>query len=106
MDHVPICLTNDQSAAHLRLHGPVPQLLGEQQRHLVVLGRLLELPEEDVRVAEVAVRAPLRAPVAELLGDLEALLVVVDRLAEVPQEVVNITEVATRSALGCAVLGK
>ena len=71
-----------------------------------MLGRLLELPEEDVRVAEVAVRAPLRTPVAELLGDLEALLVVVDRLTEVPQKVVNITEVATRSALGCAILRK
>jgi hypothetical protein len=42
--------------------------LGKKKCLLVVLGRLLELAKEDVRIAEIAVRAPFRAPVTKLLG--------------------------------------
>ena len=45
--------------------------LRQVQRLLVVVGRLLELAEEDVRVAQIAVRPPLGRAVAELACDLQ-----------------------------------
>ena len=41
---------------------------------------LLELPEEDVGIAEVGVRAPLRAPVAKLGCDFQTLLKIYKKL--------------------------
>ena len=69
-----------------------------------MFGRLLELPKEDVSVAEVAVGSPLSATVSELLGNLEPLLVVVNCLGEVSQQIVNISEVSAGSALGGTIL--
>jgi hypothetical protein len=48
--------------------------LGKKKCLLVVLGRLLELAEEDVRIAEIAVRAPFRAPVTKLLRYFQSFL--------------------------------
>ena len=69
-----------------------------------MFGCLLELPKEDVSVAEVAVGSPLSATVSELLGNLEPLLVVVNSLGEVSQQIVNISQVSTGSPLGCSIL--
>ena len=69
-----------------------------------MFSRLLELPEEDVSVAEVAVSPPLRAPVTELLGNLQSLLVIVNGFREVSQQVVNISKISAGSPLGCSVL--
>ena len=66
--------------------------------------RLLELPEEDVSVAEVAVSSPLGAAVAELLGNLESLLVIVNSFGEVSQQIVDVSEVSAGAALGGSIL--
>ena len=66
--------------------------------------RLLELPEEDVSVAEVAVSSPLGAAVAELLGNLESLLVIVNSFGEVSQQIVDVSEVSAGTALGGSIL--
>ena len=65
---------------------------------------LLELPQEDMSVAEVAVSPPLRAPVAELLGNLQSLLMIVNSFGEVSQQVVDISKISAGSPLGCSVL--
>ena len=65
---------------------------------------LLELPQEDVGVAEVAVSSALSAAVAELLGNLQSLLVIVNSFGEVSQQIVNISEVPAGSPLGRSVL--
>ena len=69
-----------------------------------MFSRLLELPQEDVSVAEVAVSSPLGAAVAELLGNLEPLLVIVNSFREVSQQIVDISQVSAGSALGCSIL--
>ena len=90
--------------SHLSLHCPVPELLCQEESHLVVLRCLLELSQEDVSVAEVTVCSALCTPVTELLGYLESLLVVVDCLGEVSKKIVNVTEISTSSTLGCSIL--
>ena len=69
-----------------------------------MLSSLLELPEEDVGVAEVTVGSSLSAPVSELLGNLQSLLMVVNGLGEVSQQVVDISKISAGSPLGCSVL--
>ena len=93
-----------ETVAGLGLHGAVPELLCQQQCHLVVLGRLLELPEKNMCVSQVAVRASLCAPVSKLLCDLQPLLVEVYSPVEVPQQVVHIAQVAAGSPLRRSVL--
>lgn len=57
-----------------------------QQRYvLVMFGSVLELPEEYMRVAEVAIGASLGRFVAELARDLQPLSVKADCACEVAQ---------------------
>ena len=93
------CVGVPEAVAGLCFHRPISQFLGQHQRHLVVLGSLLEFTQEDVRIAQIAVSSPLGTAVTELLGNLQPLLVVVDGLSEVPQEVVDVSQVAARSSL-------
>lgn len=63
-----------------------------------MLCRILELAEEDVRVAEIGVGATLGRLVARVARDVQPLRVVAYGACKVPEQIARIAQIATSAA--------
>lgn len=64
---------------------------------------LLELPQKDVRIAQIAVRSSFGRFIAKLPGNAKPLLMVFDGRLEIAQQVIGVAQITACSSLGATI---